>query len=188
MAKALEEARQAPERVVLLFQDESSFYRQPTQAWLWAYFGRQQPLLSYSHRSNTRLRVVGYLNAATGAFHSQDMSSVTVSRLARSVGRLSQWYPQAECIYLVWDNWPNHTHPHVQQALANQPRVKVLALPTYAPWLNPTEKVWRRIHQQVTHAHPWSDDFREFRQHVRDHLALLSSGSEELLGYVGLST
>jgi hypothetical protein len=65
--QALQQARQHPEQIVLVYQDEGTFYRQPTQAWLWASMGRRQPRMTYSHRSNTRMRVVGYLDAVQGA-------------------------------------------------------------------------------------------------------------------------
>ena len=107
--------------------------------------GRRQPHLHYSHRANTRMRVIGYLNAAIGALHTQEPSTVTVQRLAKSVREISRLYSDAERIYLAWDNWPNHDHPKVFEALASQPRVRVLPLPTDSPWLNPIEKVWRRI-------------------------------------------
>lgn len=184
----MKKVRENPSSYVMLFEDEATFYRQPSQAWLWSHLGRSQPRMRYSHRANTRMRVVAYLDAATGAVHSDEMGSVTVERLARNVSQLSQWYPQAETIYLVWDNWPNHAHPKVARALSKQPRVRILWLPTYAPWLNPMEKAWRWTRQRVTHAHPWCDDFLEFRQQVRSELARLSEGSEELLRYAGLLT
>lgn len=149
--------------------------------------GRRQPHLHYSHRANTRMRVIGYLNATTGALHAQDTSTVTADRLARSVRELSRLCPEAERIYLVWDNWPNHYHPKVLEALAAQPRLSVLPLPTYSPWLNPIEKVWRRTRQRVTHAHPWSDDFRAFREQVRMEFQSLAQGSQEVMRYTGLS-
>lgn len=180
-------ARTAPDTHVVLYQDETTFYRQPTQAWLWAPFGRLQPHLPWSHRANTRLRVIGYLNAVTGAVHSEDMSVVSADRLAKSVARLSDWYPDAETISLVWDNWPVHQHPQVMAALERQPRVRVLWLPTYAPWLNTIEKLWRWTRQRVSHAHPWCDDFAEFRRQIRAELATLVQGSKDLLTYVGLS-
>lgn len=164
-----------------------TFYRQPSQGWLWAYFGRRQPKMPYSHRANTRMRIVGYLNATSGAVHGEDMSTVSARRLARSVAQLSQWYPRAEKIYLVWDNWPVHRHRLVEKALAAQNRVEVLWLPTYAPWLNAIEKLWRWMRQRLIHAHPWCDDFVLYRDRVRDELARLSEGSKELLTYTGLS-
>jgi len=172
---------------VLVYQDEGTFYRQPTQAWLWASMGRRQPRMVYSHRSNTRMRVVGYLDAVQGAVMVQDMNCVTAARLARNVGKLSLRYPQAQQIYLVWDNWPVHNHPKVQAALAEDDRIHVLPLPSYAPWLNPIEKTWRWARQRVSHTHPWSNDFREFKNHVLDEFARLSTGSCEHLRYVGLS-
>jgi len=184
--EALSLARTEPDRHVVLYQDEGTFSRQPSHAWLWAALGRQQPRMRYTHRSNTRMRVVSYLNAVTGVVHYQDMALVTAARLARSLAQLSGWYPDADTIHLVWDNWPVHAHPTVAQALRAQTRVRVLWLPRYAPWLNPVEKLWRWIRQRVTHAHPWCDDFPEFRQQVRAEMLPLAGGSHELLEYVGL--
>lgn len=78
----MKRVREAPQRYALLFEDEGTFYRQPTQAWLGAHLGKRQPRLPYSHRSNTRMRVVAYLDATTGAVHSQEMARVSAARLA----------------------------------------------------------------------------------------------------------
>lgn len=185
--QALKEAREKPGQRVLLFQDEASFYRQPTQGWLWAWMGRRQPKMRYGHRSNTRTRVVGFLEAVTGTVLSWDMARVTVNHLARCIRQMSAAFPQAETIYLVWDNWPVHNHPTVQAALARDPRIHVLPLPTYAPWLNPIEKLWRLVRQEVAHAHPWCDDFHRFRATIIEKLEQFAQGSQRLLQYCGLS-
>ena len=49
-------------------------------------------------------------------------------------------------------------------ALEAQAQIAVPFLPTYAPWLNPIEKVWRWLKQSVLYAHPWCDDFRELQR------------------------
>jgi len=149
--------------------------------------GRKQPKMSYASRNNTRMRVVGYLNATSGDLHTAEMQSVTAKCLASNVEQISSWYPDAEKIYVAWDNWPNHYSKPVRNAIEEQERVEVLPLPTYSPWLNPIEKVWRRTRQRVTHAHPWCDDFRLFRKHVRAELDSLAAGTREILRYVGLS-
>jgi transposase len=133
------------------------------------------------------MRVVGYLDAVQGAVMAEDMSCVTAVRLARNVRQLSLRYPRVQEIYLVWDNWPVHYHPKVQAALAEDSRIRILPLPTYAPWLNPIEKTWKWARQRVAHTHPWSDDFQVFKQHVRDEFDRLSTGSADHLRYVGLS-
>lgn len=185
--QALKEAQENPKDTVLLFQDEASFYRQPSQGWLWASLGRRQPRMRYSHRSNTLMRVVGFLDVITGKVLAWDCSKVSVGRLAQYIRRVSSAYPDAKKIYLAWDNWPNHWHPVVIQAVQEDPRLVVLPLPTYAPWLNAIEKLWRLLRQEVAHAHPWCDDFNQFRQTITDKLAEFSAGSQRLLHYCGLS-
>jgi transposase len=171
----------------LLFTDEVSLYRQPTQAWLWHWMGRKQPRLTYSHSANTVMRVVGVLDALTGRTVAWDCSSVTAERLARYYGQLGRLYPEARKIYLVMDNWPVHFHPKVTAALLRDPRIEVLPLPTYAPWLNNIEKLWRWVKARITHAHPWSANFNEFKEHVRAELRR-TSGSPQLRRYCGLDS
>lgn len=172
--------------VVTLFMDEASFYRQPSQGYLWAAMGRAQPKMRYSTRSNTLVRVAGFLNAVTGVVHAWDYGKVTAPRLRDCFLRVAQAYPHATRIVIVLDNWPVHFHPIVLQALARDPRLELAPLPTYAPWLNPIEKVWRWVRQHVSHAHPWSDDFLLFKAHLRQELDRLAHPSTELLRYVGL--
>ena len=184
--QALNEVRQDPQHKVLLFQDEATFYRQPSQGWLWWWLGRKQPKMRYSNKSNTRMRVVGFMHAVTGMVLSWDMSTVTARRLARCIREVSAAFPEAERIYLAWDNWPVHSHPLVLEALQKDLRICVLPLPTYAPWLNPIEKLWRLVRQEVEHAHPWSDQFDVFKTVIRDKLSEFAHGSPRLLHYCGL--
>lgn len=143
--------------------------------------------MPYSHRANTRMRMVAFMEALTGKVLSWDMSRVTVGRLAQCIRRVSAAFSQAETIYLVWDNWPVHNHTTVQAALAQDPRIHVLALPTYAPWLNVIEKLWRLVRQEVAHAHPWCDDFQAFRAAIMAKLSEFAHGSPRLLRCCGLS-
>lgn len=187
MDQVLQEARERPGEVVVLFQDEATFYRQPSQAWLWSWLGRRQPKLRYSHRANTVMRVVGFLDARDGRVHAWHYGKVTARRLYRCWLDVAKRYPAAQRIYLVMDNWPVHFHPTVLAAFAEDPRLEAVRLPTYAPWLNAIEKLWRWVRQHVAHAHPWCDDFIAFTQAVLAELGSLAQGSPALLRYVGLS-
>lgn len=59
-------------------------------------------------------------------------------------------------------------------------------LPTYAPWTNPIEKVWRKLHQDILHLHGFGDDWDGLRRRISDWLSLFVNGSTDLLRYVGL--
>lgn len=113
-------------------------------------------------------------------------------------------------IYLVVDNGPVHYHPDLLAALEPQdspfpfrrppswpdepsPRTKQLdlpiqlvPLPTYSPWLNPIEKLWRKLQQDILHLHRLADNLPALRARVLAFLNRFAYGSPDLLRYVGL--
>ena len=95
-------------------------------------------------------------------------------------------YPEAERLWVVQDNWPVHRHDEVAAALKRWPRIEPVWLPTYAPWLNPIEKLWRRLRQSVLKLHRLAGDWAKLRQRVNEFLGQFGAGSEDLLRYVGL--
>lgn len=55
-------------------------------------------------------------------------------------------------IYLVLDNSPTHFDDDIDMVLKEENgRLVLLYLPTYSPWLNPIEMVWRSMRYAVTH-------------------------------------
>jgi hypothetical protein len=46
------------------------------------------------------------------------------------------------------DNWPIHFESQVVEAAAKA-GVEMVRLPTHAPWLNPIEKLWRKLKQEL---------------------------------------
>jgi transposase len=101
-------------------------------------------------------------------------------------GQVARAYPHAERVYLIEDNWNVHSDPQVLTALHAWPHLRVVWLPTYAPWLNPIEKLWRWLRQDVLKLHRLVNDWPVLRQRVRDFLDQFQHGSHELLRYVGL--
>lgn len=176
-----------PAQVKVVFTDEASFSHQPSSAKLWARRGRRQPPVRQHTTSDRVLRLVGLLDAASGRVQVWDCPRLTAARLAACWRQLSAQYPAAERIYVVMDNWPVHRHATVRRAWQAQSRVQVLFLPTYAPWLNNIEKLWKWLRQRVTHAHPWAADFATFREHLLAECAALGAGSAALRAYCGLN-
>ena len=55
-------------------------------------------------------------------------------------------------IYVAWDNADTHQDDEVEEVVrAAAGRLVLLYLPTYSPWLNPIEMLWRHFRREVTH-------------------------------------
>ena len=55
-------------------------------------------------------------------------------------------------IYLTWDNATTHYDDEIDEVLKEaKGRLVLLYLPTYSPWLNPIEMLWRSMRYAVTH-------------------------------------
>jgi transposase len=198
-----------PEHYVFLYQDELTYYRQPTLACAYEAVGHVQPLARRSWSSDQWFRVVAGLNAVTGQVTFQQHAKISLPHLGDFYEAATLTYP-GKFIYIAQDNWPIHFHPDVLVRLqpqnlpwppklpANWPTepspkarrtnlpIQLLCLPTYASWCNPIEKLWRWLQQDILHLHQNSDAWPELRQRVAKFLTGFSTDSPELLRYVGL--
>jgi hypothetical protein len=209
---ALAEAITSKGRVILVFLDEFSFYRQPTLARDWCVMGAAKPPLAQRSLQADRCgRIIGGLNATSGQTTALLASKITINQIVNFWQALRAAYPQAETIYVVVDNWPMHYHPDVLAALEPQRTtwelktpaswptqaraaakrlhlpIQLLPLPTYASWCNPIEKLWRKLQQELLHLHGDADDWTKLKEKVQEFLNDLREGSAEILRYVGLT-
>jgi DDE superfamily endonuclease/Winged helix-turn helix len=185
--QAYQEALTQPEQVVLLFQDEFTYYRRATLRQRWQKRGAAPQRHYQATGSNTQARITATLNALTGQVLYLQRRTIGKMELATFYAHIRQAYAQVTTIYLVQDNWPVHYHPIVNQA-AQQHRLTRLFLPTYASWLNPIEKLWRWLRQAVLHDHDEEHTFKQLRQRVESWFAQFAARSLELLLYVGILT
>jgi transposase len=57
-----------------------------------------------------------------------------------------------ETIFVAWDNACTHQDKAVDSVVRGAAgRLVLLYLPTYSPWLNPIEMLWRHFRREVTH-------------------------------------
>jgi len=180
---ALWEARRYPESVSCVFLDEMGFTRWPEPGLDW---GAEPALADRRGANNGLWRLIGALNPLTGQVNYLDNYIVGRAKVAEFYGQLTQAYPRAETLYVIQDNWSIHKHPDVLGALKEWPQVVPVWLPTYAPWLNPIEKLWRWLKQDVLKMHRLADDWKGLRGRVRSWLDQFKAGSHRLLEYVGL--
>ena len=211
ITEALEAARENPETCVVVYQDEFGFRRQPTLAKDWAETGTKYPLARQSYLPQETCYGIGALNPHTGDVVYQQVKSCTVVALHAFYTQICQRYPNVERIYWVQDNRAIHFHANLMAALLPQTTafvkpvppswsdkqskkigeleklpIEILQLPTYAPWTNPIEKLWRWARQSVIHLHRLSNDWAALQEKVIDFMEQFKDGSQELLHYVGL--
>ena len=152
------------------------------------------------------------MDAWTGRVVYLQRSKIGVKALVDVYQRVARVCSDRDTIYIMQDNWPIHFHPDVLAALRPQelswplhrpsngsteshPRARHLALPielvqlpTYAPWTNPIEKLWRWLKQAVLHLHRHADQWQVLWQDVDRFLDRFAQASAELLRYVGLQS
>lgn len=204
-------AQRFPDQYVVLFQDEFTYYRQPTLERAYELAGATQALARRSYRSNAEWRIVAVLNALTGQVIYCQSRRIGLKQLVSFYQQVRQTYPDVQTILMVQDNWPVHFHPDVLAALVPQRfpwpmhvpanwskepslqakrlnlPIQLIPLPTYASWANPIEKLWRKLKQERLHVHAYADKWDQLRNGVGDFLDQFSQGATELLRYVGLT-
>jgi len=174
----------------------------------------QQPTTDRSHHSNTITRIAAALDHRTGQVVYHRVARMSIDQLVKFYKMICDTYPMARRIYMVQDNWPVHVHPDVLAALEPQesrylgqvPKnwptqpsleaqrrwshwclpIQLIPLPTYASWLNPIEKLWRWMRQEIIHHHRLAHDLVGFRREIDQFLDRFAGPSPELLRYVGL--
>lgn len=71
--------------------------------------------------------------------------------IAELLAALLEKHPD-ETIYVAWDNANTHQDDEVEAIVRGAAgRLVLLYLPTYSPWLNPIEMLWRHFRREVTH-------------------------------------
>ena len=185
--KCLDEAAAMPGRVVAVFLDEMGYTRWPEPGPDWTGTApAPRPETDRADSPNRTWRIIGALNAVTGRVDFLDAYIVGRAKVIQFYRQLDAAYPDAERLLVVQDNWSIHTHEDVLAALKKWPRIEPVWLPTYSPWLNPIEKLWRWLRQDVLKLHRLAGDWPSLRGRVNQFLGQFAAGSQDLLRYVGL--
>jgi hypothetical protein len=175
-------AARHPKTVVARFLDEFGSQRWPEVAPAWGL----EAAVAQRAGNTQQWRTLGTRNALTGQVNYVDGYIVGRQQVMKFYPQLDRAYPEVDLIDVIQDNWNIHTPPDVLTALEGYPRISPVGLPTYAPWLNPIEKLWRWLRQGVLKMHRWVEDWPRVTQRGHEFLDQFAHGSQDLLRYVGL--
>jgi putative transposase len=131
------------------YADEFNLSWLPTLRALWSPLGQQvmiptpgQPTKRYG------LGAVNYHSGKTVVLFRNRKRRRETAELLQAILEL---HPTAT-VFVAWDNAVTHEDDEVEAVVrAAAGRLVLLYLPTYSPWLNPIEMLWRHFRREVTH-------------------------------------
>ena len=131
---------------LIFIEDETILKLLPPLRRMWMRKGQQVKVPTPDQNDDICLYGVIDLNMGHTfhAFHDKGRSDYTIAYLQQLLDR----YPQRP-ILLIWDQATYHTSQAVEDWLADHPRITTMALPKYAPELNPVEHIWRQLKDRV---------------------------------------
>lgn len=88
-------------------------------------------------------------------------------------------------IYVAWDNATTHQDDEVEAVVrAAAGRLVLLYLPTYSPWLNPIEMLWRHFRREVTHCELF-ETVQALLTAARDFFDRYNQAPDQVLSIIG---
>ena len=175
-----------PEKYVILFLDELTYYLQPDNTLKYGAVGKPAPYVYHSTKDNPYTRIGAAMNGLTGQVCYLQRDKFGKLALEELYRMLRKRYPKRR-IFAVQDNCNFHYSDNVLET-AEELDIHPVYLPTYASWLNPIEKLWRWLKADVLRGHQFAHDIQLLHQTVAEFLDQFSNPSPALLRYVGLLT
>lgn len=137
------------ENEVFYYLDEFTISWLPTLHKMWSPIGQQIMIrLPWVKQKRFGLGAVNYHKGETVVKIEKHKRRQEIAPFLQS---LLDKHPQQR-VYVAWDNVNTHYGVEIEQVVEQaQGRLKLLYLPTYSPWLNPSEMLWRLFRKRVTH-------------------------------------
>ena len=165
------------------YADEFNLSWLPTLRALWSPVGQQ--VMIPTPRQPERRYGIGAVNYHTGETVVLFERRKRRREIAKLLEALVAKHPTGT-IYVAWDNADTHQDDEVEAVVrAAAGRLILLYLPTYSPWLNPIEMLWRHFRREVTHCELFAtvtallsaaaDFFARYNQEPRRMLSIIGA-------------
>jgi len=134
---------------VFYYADEFNISWLPTLRAIWSPVGQQ--VMIPTPAQPTRRYGLGAVNYHTGETVVLTRRRKRRKEVAELLEAVLDKHP-FERVYVAWDNAGTHQDFEVEAVVRGAAgRLVLLYLPTYSPWLNPIEMLWRHYRREVTH-------------------------------------
>ena len=151
-----------PTNEVVLFSDavHPTHSVRPTGCW-----GSSEESLAIEQTSGRqRMNIQGAIDLETGQTQILDVETVDAQSTLKLLTSIEEMYPTMARIHVFLDNARYH-HAKVVQGWMKAPgrRIVLHFIPAYCPHLNPIERLWRVMHENITHNRCY-EKFAEFSE------------------------
>lgn len=168
IAKVLKNRRAGTE---VFYVDEADVDLNPRLGPSWTRRGQQTGVVTPGQ--NVKHYLAGALNAQTGRVVWTEHSTKSAALFIKLLEHLRRTYRAASRMVLILDNYIIHKCVAVRQWLEKNPKFVFLFQPTYSPWVNRIERLWKTMHDTVTRNHRCKT-FAELARQITRFLEVVS--------------
>ncbi len=156
--------------LMLFYQDEARLSRYPTLTRMWVRKGTQYQIPTDD--DHTTFWVYAVTNPLTGKVHYRIEDPFSGEGFRRLLEQIRRHYPKVQ-IVLITDRASIHRKKVVAEYLSEDGRMRLYNLPSYSPFLNRIERLWKWLRRRVTHIHLF-ESLAEMKEAVRHFFRYLN--------------
>ena len=142
-------------RTAVFYVDEADVNLNPKIGFGWRPRGQQE--LVPTPGQNQKRYLAGALNAHTGKIVWTESRRKNSELFISLLRRLVRCYRGMRRIILVLDNVNIHRSRKTERFLKANPKIELVFQPTYHPWVNRIERLWKALHDTVTRNHRYAN-------------------------------
>lgn len=145
---------------VLYFVDSSHPQHQTQLAYGWIVKGVRKAMKMTACQK--RIHLIGAIELQNHHIEYRHVDWVNFDSISAFLNQLGQAHPKTKNIHVIWDNAGYHKSEKMKQFVEDT-NITLHFLPPYSPNLNPIERLWKILHEQVTYNryYPKFADFTE---------------------------
>ena len=155
--------RLEPDEIVY-FNDavHPEYQSRPAYGWI----RRGDKLAVRRGKGRQRMNLMGALNLENGDLQMVETLKMSTQTTIDLLAKLERANPDKRVIHVILDRAPVHRGEAVRDWLARPGcRIRLHFLPAYAPNLNAIERLWKVMHEHVTH-NRYHESFRAFAEAI----------------------
>lgn len=147
---------------VLYFVDSSHPQHQTQLAYGWIAQGVRKAVKMTACQK--RVHLIGGINLQGHQVEYRHVDWVNFESISAFLTQLQATNPKAKKIHIIWDNAGYHKSEKMREFVKDS-NIQLHFLPPYSPNLNPIERLWKILHEQVTY-NKYYDKLRDFTEAI----------------------